>query len=149
MKQRLEEIRERVGRATECEWVAVVTVAKDGSGEGVSVSSRERAIPGETPVFTIAKCGKNDEPSRNDALFIAHARQDVPWLLGQLEAKDKELEELRLALQKIALTPKPNPVGYDSDSFGTSEDHYEHGVHVGSYFQAQIAQGALKEWEGS
>jgi len=37
--------------------------------------------------------------TRQDAEFIANARTDIPYLLGQLAERDKEIERLQEAMQ--------------------------------------------------
>lgn len=66
--------------------------------------------PGEDPMRPICVYPKEDggtlayvQPLEADAEFIAAARTDVPWLLDQVESRDKALDAaLRLADQMEA-----------------------------------------------
>jgi len=76
---RIDDIRRRVEAATPGPWEASV-------GRTVKVH-----LPG-APGSAIAECRKHENaywgmnfPAGSNAEFIAHAREDVPWLLGQFE----------------------------------------------------------------
>ena len=67
--------------------------------------------PGEDPMRPICVYPKEDggtlayvQPLEADAEFIAHARTDVPWLLEQVELRDKVLEAV-LEMHKRQLSP--------------------------------------------
>lgn len=80
IETRLAEIRARVEAATEGPWEWVARTTVDGDKWAV--------FQGES---TSALAGNNDGWAP-DAEFIAASRADVPWLLGQVELRDKALE---------------------------------------------------------
>ena len=80
---RLAEIAERHGKATPGEWNRSGIVHKR---EGVRHFT---VLAGDLVLFEIS-AGRSDEyyaQSRSDADFIAHAHQDVPWLIAELAAE--------------------------------------------------------------
>ena len=90
---RLDEIEARANAATEGPW-----------------EHEPPPGPGEDPMRPICVYPKEDggtlayvQPLEADAEFIAAARTDVPWLLDQVESRDKALDAvLRLADQMEA-----------------------------------------------
>jgi hypothetical protein len=82
--------------------------------------------------------------------FIAHAREDIPALLAELthtrqalDAKQKEAERYRLALEKIAKAEEPG--ANDGDCcYGNYSDAHDHGAALGEWFVAKIAKEALR-----
>jgi hypothetical protein len=80
-EQRIEQIKERAGKATAGPWNYC-------ESDGVFYS------PDKTPVgcvYNNVDSGTDeidDEPSRHNGYFIANAREDVPWLLERI----RELE---------------------------------------------------------
>lgn len=80
-KEQLQAIRERCEAATPGEWkVSVDYVYK---------------IDGDREIL-IADC-----PNVHDAAFVAHAREDIPALLAEVERLEEENQRLRGALEKI------------------------------------------------
>ena len=82
--ERIKEIRERAEKATVGPWVTV------SCSHGGRILTR-----GDTNVGR-----KERHPQtyiqivpREDAHFIAHAREDIPWLLERVEELEKEVEE--------------------------------------------------------
>ena len=78
MTDRLEEIKQREAKATLGEWHV-----------------GRYLLQGEIPVYCeegaefVAVCvSKNDKPVEANAEFIAHSRQDIPYLLRRLEAAE-------------------------------------------------------------
>ena len=66
---RLDEIKERLGKATEGEW-------------SVEVNNMTVCDVGDLGVHTTAM---DTAPDYDDADFIAHSKQDIAWLIIQLE----------------------------------------------------------------
>ena len=93
---RLNEIEARANAATEGPW----ELLGDGeyvSGPGILVAPDDGGV------------------TSADAEFIAHARTDVPWLLEQVDRRDKALEKvLRLHPRVVVLHADPE--------FGRMED---------------------------
>ena len=83
---RIAEIRDRCRRATPGPWAHFADGYVERAGD-----------PGETIGVTCARRPDNGDPlpAPANAEFVAHARDDVPWLLD-------ELERLRRALGRIA-----------------------------------------------
>ena len=80
---RLREIKEREARVTEGPWRLG---HYRGFGEEHDVDGPEGwALPGERGMFY----------RKADAEFVAHAREDVPWLVEALEEALAELDGLR------------------------------------------------------
>ena len=86
---RLNEIEARANAATEGPW----ELLGDGeyvSGPGILVAPDDGGV------------------TSADAEFIAHARTDVPWLLEQVDRRDKALEKvLRLHPRVVVLHAEP------------------------------------------
>lgn len=84
MTKRLQEIRERESKATAGPWVTD-DVARVGVGEPYG------------PFLATCKPSVHDWPVRqqeqDDAEFIAHAREDVPWLLSEMERLETARQE--------------------------------------------------------
>lgn len=82
--RRLAAIRERAEKATEGPWLHVGAVVCKAFGEEEEVAYLAEAETG------------NDEA---DGDFIAHAREDVPWVLAELAVVREERDRLREALE--------------------------------------------------
>jgi hypothetical protein len=93
-EQRIEQIKERADKATAGPWNYC-------ESDGVFYS------PDKTPVGCVydnVDSGTDeidDEPSRHNGYFIAHAREDVPFLLRRIE----ELKEWGQAFRVYGSTP--------------------------------------------
>ena len=89
---RLNEIEARANAATEGPW----ELLGDGeyvSGPGILVAPDDGGV------------------TSADAEFIAHARTDVPWLLEQVDRRDKALEKV-LRLHPRVVVLHADPVSY-------------------------------------
>lgn len=100
VEQRLEEIAARAGAATPAPWRAdygvempddVRVCQDDGRGHCICCLALMGDYDGEKGEW---RNGSIKE-WRADAEFIAHAREDVLWLVGQLRAARKEAADLR------------------------------------------------------
>lgn len=98
---RLEEIQARADKATDGPWAAHVDRFQDESYRDIDGAW----IPG------VAEKGfyEGDKPALSmldpeDAEFIAHAREDVPWLIEQVRKRDAAL---RAVLDLCDSTPEP------------------------------------------
>lgn len=80
--QRIQEIQKRCDTATPGPWIYS------------EVASAIWADRTSLDVVVAADWG-GIEISKSDAAFIAHAREDIPFLLSQLAERDKEIERLR------------------------------------------------------
>ena len=78
MTDRIQEIRARCDTATPGPWEVV-----DGKSFGVQSENKN-----------IAMCFRPENEH-----FIAHAREDIPYLLAQLAERDKEIERLDAELE--------------------------------------------------
>jgi hypothetical protein len=79
---RLAEIEARVAAATEGPWTSrVIDQRQYVMGPGASVALTGYVDDEDVPFDDVAA----------DATFIAHARQDVPWLIAQVRARDEAL----------------------------------------------------------
>lgn len=100
---RLREIQERVEKATEGPWHAACwphdTVEQLVDETAVALRKSDSTdlfgvwVDREQPLFT-AVTG-NGPTSRENAAFIAHAREDIPYLLDQLQQATQEIARLR------------------------------------------------------
>ena len=72
---RVDEIRARAEAATRGPWSAI-----EGPGEHWYVCDE-----GESIASISANDGSNEDQRQPDAEFIAHAREDIPWLLAELD----------------------------------------------------------------
>lgn len=93
VEQRLREIEERVSKATPGPWRAVceATAEETACGRDVySLTGPEWVEEGDYSFF-----------GEDDAQFIAHARDDVPWLLSLLREREEEVRALRHLLNEI------------------------------------------------
>ena len=111
---RLDKIEARANAATEGPWeVKPYNGWHDASDEIDSFVG-----PSDATIVEQLGCGCCDvglEVSPTDAEFIAHARTDVPWLLEQVDRRDKALEKvLRLHPRVVVLHADPE--------FGRMED---------------------------
>ena len=105
----LDRIRKRANAATEGPWERHQYEPYPGRDRGdVSICGRQGNV-------TVAYWYYDDEYETADAEFIAHARTDVPWLLEQVDRRDKALEKvLRLHPRVVVLHADPE--------FGRMED---------------------------
>ncbi len=85
--ERFAEIRERVQKATAGDWWAW----DRGVGHHIAISE-ELNVWG-TPVHLLPEGSRTDIGRLEDAEFIAHARQDVPDLLAEVDRLREELAE--------------------------------------------------------
>lgn len=96
----LEAIKERVARATEGSWEVVKS---DKKGVQIGTTWAHPQIKAAVAVVTTAKSlkGVTTYIKDDDAQFIAHARQDVPALIAEVERlrdKNSRLEDENTAL---------------------------------------------------
>ena len=91
---RLQEIKARCERATEGPWAVIPNrhKGKDGRPWGKIVAYL-RTPTGGTVARNIMTWGDDNGPA--DAEFSAHAREDVPALVAEVERCWREIEELR------------------------------------------------------
>ena len=103
--EKLAEIRKRVKNATPGLWCDIFT------GSGVDRYDIGRFHEMKDDRHVIATCDveygdgvpavkRHPKQVRADIAFIAHARQDIPFLLAELERLEKENRELRRARRK-------------------------------------------------
>src|ERR1700761_705300 len=99
---RLKEIRERADKATKGQWELRVHPGAEANpdlyGRNFHVSAR---TPENHPYFEctpkIEILSDEDYPTkRDDAYFVAHARQDIPDLLSALDEARELLKEIRV-----------------------------------------------------
>jgi len=107
MADRLAEIREREAKATAGPWASVVFPEAAGSGFpphgdviGPPMVTLDRSVK-----FTI-----------DDADFISHAREDIPWLIAENE---RLRNELQIALQANIPVSEPD----DPNDYWTGDSH--------------------------
>lgn len=113
--ERIAAIRRRAETATAGAWgwhyydgyTALSAFEPPGGGEGIN------------PVLSVAERDMDDlvdyvQVTRSDAEFIAHAREDIPWLLDALTKAEERtarvqalLDDMRGAHWEGALTPPP------------------------------------------
>ena len=99
MTDRLEEIRQRAEAATPGPWVAYGnTVDQEKTGWHQVVGTELTGLP----YMTYERLTTKNE----DATFIAHAREDIPYLLA-------EAERLRIALASVGYRLTRNDDGSD------------------------------------
>ena len=92
-RETLARIRRRADAATEGPWQKNQYEPYPGHDRGdVSICGRQGNV-------TVAYWYYDDKYETADAEFIAHARTDVPWLLEQVDLRDKALEAV-LALHQ-------------------------------------------------
>ena len=91
-KRRISEIRARCEAATPGRWVWF----------------RDSILASEKGGFVLSSCLYNDgselgylDITQGDADFIAHAREDIPWLLDQLDKARAEIDQLKAAQRWI------------------------------------------------
>lgn len=95
-RERLDEIQQRADAATEGPWVTWTGLDPDGTRrEGISPERDIEVDICETP---------RTPDGREDAEFIAHARQDVPALVGALRAV---LDEIKRAEDLVRQSTPP------------------------------------------
>src|SRR5690625_5427735 len=83
LNEELSEIRERAEKATEGKWYYEI------DGDLYSEKARERVM---YPYLT-AESIPYIKVSKEDAAFIAHAREDIPKLLAEVDRLNKIIEE--------------------------------------------------------
>ena len=86
MGDRLTEIKAREAAATKGPWRGV----KDGIVSEAVLARAEAAGESFDPDIVVTDCGYYP-PRYADAAFIAHAREDVPWLVAEVERLRAEL----------------------------------------------------------
>ena len=94
-EKRIQEIRERANAGTSTDWF-------------VPKNAKKIVFSQSTPALIVATC--HDEA---DAQFIAHARQDIPYLLDLIESLQRETEPVPLTvdrMREIVLTHEDNAV---------------------------------------
>lgn len=96
-EQRITEIREREQKATAGPWIMGIDV-EDGNGTAERVMSIDCGNSG-TPV--LGEVYNPDQIDEDNAIFIAHARSDIPFLLKHLDTLAAEC--LRLREERIEL----------------------------------------------
>lgn len=91
----LEVIKERVERATEGSWEVMKS---DDKGVQIGTTWAHPQLKAAVPVVTTAKSlkGVTTYIKDDDAEFIAHARQDVPALIAEVERLREENNQLRM-----------------------------------------------------
>ncbi len=111
MKDRLTEIKNRADRATKGLW----TYSESIDGRRGEVTSADgcpiRADFHPTDYSPLSKIIK-----KQNAEFIAHSREDIPYLLAHIESVEKNLASARMALNTIYL-------GGFSDETGRAKDY--------------------------
>jgi hypothetical protein len=107
-EQRLREIRERAEKATPGPWVNFHDVIHEDVDEDRNTGIAQAADYGpeagkpESAIVHMYSWAQHD-PTRliPNAEFIAHAREDVPWLLDALAAREAEVAELKDAIERV------------------------------------------------
>ena len=95
----IKEIRERVGKASVGPWLANQMCVDDPLGLFYGIVSYDEKRDYQRGGYPVT--GKHACLDEDDASFIAHAREDIPYLLGLVEG-----HEITLAhLQKILMNP--------------------------------------------
>lgn len=91
LRTRLDEIRARCDAASQGPWVVrrCPYAKRPVEVDGIYTASGERIVETDSGVYP---------PKEPDAQFIAHAREDVPWLLAQVAA----LQDWKERMQKMA-----------------------------------------------
>lgn len=93
--ERLAEIAQRAEKATEGPWIAFIK----SQVVAVGVPLLEQHACDKIVHWTgFDASGVPIQEQQRNAKFIAHAREDVPWLLSELEAADAENARLRSLL---------------------------------------------------
>lgn len=112
MQNKLKEIQDRANKATIGPWV-YMGETKPYEGMVLSSGNIDRIC---------GTVGLDDRP--NDMEFIAHSREDIPYLLAALKDEEKESKEYRKALFScIKVIEKLGDIGieYGADSFARHE----------------------------
>lgn len=104
-EQRIAEIHARCEAATPGPWEW--GVCNESWGE-VEAESLKGVITLKDDYPGYPECGEHliMELSKPDADFIAHSREDVPFLLDQLAERDREIERLREAQRWIPVAER-------------------------------------------
>ena len=96
--ERYEEIRARCEAATPGEWVAA---GCDNTHTAVYTKDNYEKYENGIYCYLIAELRRDDDTADpdqfnawNDAEFIAHSREDIPFLLDEFAAKNAEIERL-------------------------------------------------------
>jgi len=95
---RIKEVRERANKATPGPWHTDSVGSESIFGQWVFVGPSEY----EDDISSYKSPGvyiyaPDDAPSEEDAEFIAHARDDMPFLLERIDELERENERLRVA----------------------------------------------------
>ncbi|GIM45942.1 hypothetical protein DNHGIG_14910 [Collibacillus ludicampi] len=103
-KEQLQAIRERVNRATPGPW----SIHREDVGDDVvfyvptMIKSEKRTIVDSDGGLISWSEPCTSEQVEADAEFIAHAREDVPALLNEVERLEEENRRFREALEEIS-----------------------------------------------
>lgn len=87
MSDRVEQIRARAEAATEGPWVIDSTEPSIWSPRVIVIGNYTAADLYESPAW--------EDGTAEDLGFIAHAREDVPWLLAEVERLQRDVDHLR------------------------------------------------------
>lgn len=79
----LEEIKQRESKATKGEW----KIYNEDFGKAIGTVEHHPQLQAPTPIVTLGlgKGGHKIHINESNALFIAHARQDIPNLIAEVE----------------------------------------------------------------
>lgn len=89
--EQLAAIRERCDKATEGPWKAEVEIDGIYAGRPTVVVSSKRSSMLTRRVVNVSQTRKCVENEENNIEFIAHAREDIPLLLAEIEHLKWEL----------------------------------------------------------
>lgn len=97
--ERMKEIKEREQAATAGPWVADINIY----GKGKLVCCRNGFLPKGDKVAEVLEllAGLDSDSAMANALFIAHARADIPYLVARVEELEAALGEATNALMYI------------------------------------------------
>lgn len=100
MKERLSEIRGRLERATEGPWQG--WSFKERQEDNISIHGAPRKyrhiqiMNRDSSDVIVGNSNSIDHPNiMNDSDFIAHSREDVPWLLDRLQNAEDRVEIMK------------------------------------------------------
>src|SRR5690625_5164317 len=103
--EELEEIRDRVDNATKGPWITTMGGVSSRHAESYNYSGKNtREICALSDGEYIVNM--NEE---NDAAFIAHARQDIPKLLAEIDRLNRLYCELKKLIQNLQMNVKRTP----------------------------------------
>ena len=93
MNERLQQIKDRLAKATDGPWHHIGSLTEEESGQAGGLR-RDIVIELDEPgtYLTHSYASILDDITEGDAAFAAHARQDVPWLISELETAREEIE---------------------------------------------------------